>query len=94
MQINFEVADVPAEFSWNNMTGKAELLVGDDVILLQSPLNPTTHVSFSLKHTWHHRGAGHQVEIEKRRPLFIAGFRPNAFTVKVDGVIVAEATGR
>ena len=93
MRIEFEVADEPSWFTWDYMTGKAELGICDKVVPLQNPLNPLTHVSFTLKRTWRHTHDGHQVEVVKRRPLFFAGFRPNTFTISVDGESVAQAKG-
>lgn len=93
MQISFDVAGTPAEFRWNNMNGKTDLRIGDEMIELQAPLAPAALISVSLKRRWHHRAGEHEIEIIKVRPLFLAGFRRNAFTVKVDGVVVAEKKG-
>jgi hypothetical protein len=35
----------------------------------------------------------HKVVVEKVKPLFFAGFRPNAFKVLVDDQLVAEERG-
>jgi len=93
MVIAFDVAGLPGTFRWDNVTGKAELWAGDEYVELQNPWNPATHVSFTLTHTWRHTFGAHEIEIEKRRPLLLAGFRPNAFSVKVDGVVAAQANG-
>ena len=45
MQISFDIAGTPAEFRRQSSSGKAELLVGDDVVTLQSPLRVSTHFS-------------------------------------------------
>ena len=37
MRIEFDVAGTPAEFRWSSVTGRVELRVGDDSILLESP---------------------------------------------------------
>ena len=37
MRIGFDVAGTPAEFSWHGATGRVELRVGDDAVLLESP---------------------------------------------------------
>jgi hypothetical protein len=58
------------------------------------PFNPQAmFFSFSLTRVWRHQVGEHEVEIEKVRPLLLAGFRPNKFTVRVDGQVVAQARG-
>ena len=37
MRIEFDVAGTPAEFPWSGATGRVELRVGDDAVLLESP---------------------------------------------------------
>jgi hypothetical protein len=37
---------------------------------------------------------GHEIEIVKNRPRFFGGARANAYTISVDGIVVAEAAGR
>ena len=93
MVIHFEVAHQPASFRWDNITGKAELWALGDYALLQDPWNPATHISFTLNHTWRRQFGDHAIEVTKRRPLLLAGFRPNRFTVTVDDAVVAQATG-
>ena len=93
VRIAFDLDGLPAEFRWNNITGMTELVVAEQSTELQSPLNPATHFSMALKRTWQRRVADHDVEIEKVRPLFFGAVRPNVFTVRIDGVVVAQAKG-
>lgn len=69
------------------------LLVAGQVIGLQSPADIGAHFSCSLTRTWSHWVGEHEVKIVKVRPLFLAGFRANDFTVSVDGRVVAQARG-
>ena len=57
------------------------------------PLHPGTHFSFSLVQSWMRQIAGHEVLVERTRPLLFAGFRPQRLRVLVDGVQVAEQEG-
>lgn len=93
MRIPFELDGGPAEFHWNNVTGRAKLTVGGQTVGLQSSYAPSSHFSTSLKRVWRQPLGNHVVEIEKLRPLLLAGFRPNSFTVKIDGCVVAQARG-
>jgi hypothetical protein len=91
--ITFEVSGTAAEFRWNRITGTAVLTVGEDQIQLQSPWRPSTHWRARTTRTWQHQAHGHEIAILKVRPLFLAPFRENHFTIKVDGDVVAEASG-
>lgn len=94
MKIPFQVDGEPAEFRLSLVTGTAVLAIAGEVVVLQSPLNPMTHVSISTTRTWRHQVDGHSFEITKRRPVFLAPFRANEFSVAVDGRLVATAKGR
>jgi hypothetical protein len=93
MMISFDVAGVPARFRRNAWTGSAELRVADDVVVLQSPLRLSTQFNVHTSVVWRHRAGEHDIVIEKVRPRLFGGFRPNVFTIAVDGKTVAEATG-
>ncbi len=94
VKISFQVDGEPAEFRLSLMAGKAALAIAGDLVMLQSPLNPMTHVSISTTRTWRHQTGGHSFEITKRRPVFLAPFRANEFSVVVGGRLVATAKGR
>jgi hypothetical protein len=94
MVIRFPVGEVPAEFRNNALTGGAELELGQQIVKLQDPLKFSTHFQLGTTRSWATQTDGHEITIVKRRPRVIAGFRNNAFTVSVDGAVVAEATGR
>jgi hypothetical protein len=93
MLISFDVAGVPAEFNRNAQTERAELRIGDEVICLQGPFNPATHVELSTRKVWRRRVGDHEVIIEKVRPRMTGGLRDNSYKVWVDDAFVAEATG-
>jgi hypothetical protein len=93
MQISFDIAGTPAEFRRKSSTGKSELLVGDDVVLLQDPLHLPTHFSFKTKQMWQCQVGEHIVEIVRIRPRFIGGARKNSYTISVDTNQVAAAAG-
>ncbi|WP_426541713.1 hypothetical protein [Dapis sp. BLCC M126] len=93
MNIQFEVNGTPAEFRWNNITGAADLRVGDETLKLQNPLSLTSQFSSSRERTWQHNIDGHEIEIVKLRPAILPGFRESQFTVKVDGKVVVEVKG-
>jgi len=92
MRIEFDVAGTPAEFSWSGATGRVELRVGEDAVLLESPFWLSTHYRVVRTiHVWHDGDAEHVVELVKVKPRLKPG--PCAFTICVDSTVVAEATG-
>jgi len=93
MEISFDVAGTPAEFRRKSTTGKAELLVRDEVVLLQDPSRLSTHFSFKTKQMWHCEVGDHVIEIVRVRPRFVGGARKSSYTVSVDTVQVAAAAG-
>jgi hypothetical protein len=93
MRIEFTLDGVAAEFRRNWFTGRAELYFDGRSELLQDPLDPGTHVLFSRTKTWRRTFGTHEVVIEKLRPMLMAGFRPHAYRVQVDGHVVAEKRG-
>ena len=93
MTIVFEVDGQRVEFTRNGVTGRAGLLVDGEHLSLQSPWNPLTHWSLGRVRTWKATIRGRGVVIEKRRPALFAGFRPHAYRVLVDGLVVAEREG-
>jgi hypothetical protein len=94
MKIPFDIAGVSAEFRRSPHTGRAELHVGDDVILLQSPYQPSGWFEFRSKRVWRRRVGEHDVEVVKVRSMMPSGgTRPQSYTISVDKTVVAEATG-
>jgi hypothetical protein len=93
MDINFKIGDSAAAFHRNWFTGRASMNLADQIFNLQSPWNPATHLEFSLTRIWRVDLPDHKVVIEKVRPLFFPAFRPNAYKIFVDDLLVAEASG-
>jgi hypothetical protein len=94
VQLRFSVGSTDAVFSRSAFTGKATLAADGENIELQDPWNPATHFSLKLIRTWQAQFLGHEVVIEKRRPLLFAAFRSYTCRVFVDGQLVVEETGR
>jgi hypothetical protein len=93
MNITFKVGDASAAFYQNWFTGRTVMTVADQRFILQSLWNPSTYFGFRLTRTWKVEVQNHKVVVEKVKPLFFAGFRPNAFKVLVDDQLVAEERG-
>ena len=93
MQIAFSLNGVQVEFYRDQLTGRAELRMPNEVVSLQSPLNPATHFTLKLTKTWRQSIAGSEVVIEKVRPLLLAGLRPSKYRIFVDGQLAAEDEG-
>jgi len=93
MKLRFSVGNTDATFSRSSFTGKATLEIGGKDIELQNPLNPSTHFGFQLTRTWHVAILDYRIVIEKERPQFFAGFRPQTYRIRVDGQLVAQETG-
>ena len=84
------------EFSRNPWTGAMQLLVDGKRVARRSPFSPFTH--FALSKKWRHefsvgRTEIHKIVLEKERPWFIAGFRPQMYRVFVDGNLIHEQSG-
>ncbi|MEO7069780.1 MAG: hypothetical protein ABI131_04725 [Nostocoides sp.] len=94
MRIDFDVAGARAQLAWNGWTGRLGLAVGDRLMLLQNPWSPRTQLSLGRTRNWQVTVDEHAIEVQKRRPLMFAGFRPSDFTVRVDGHVAARQTGR
>ena len=93
MDITFKVDDSTATYTRNWFSGSETLAVDGNVRRLQSPLNPKTHFGWELVRSWEADVHQHKIMIEKTRPRFFAGFRPQAYRIFVDGNVVAEKTG-
>jgi hypothetical protein len=93
MRIEFTLGSETAEFQRNWFTGRAQLSVGGRTELLQEPGDIATHLKPSLTRTWRRTIGGHDIAIEKTRPLLVAGARPHFYRVLVDGNVVAETRG-
>jgi hypothetical protein len=93
MDVTFNVGTEPAVFRWTSMTGRAEIVVGDEHIMLQSPKSLSTHFQMSTERTWCQAVGGHEVKVVKSRPRLMGGLRPNSFTILVDGNVAASSSG-
>ncbi|MBI1369913.1 MAG: hypothetical protein GC162_14820 [Planctomycetes bacterium] len=93
MKFNVTISGKCVEFSRHWFTGRAVVTVDGVRVPLQSPYNLGTHFSFSCKRIWHVEFDGHTLVIEKSRPVFFAGLRPQSYRVFCDGELVAEETG-
>jgi hypothetical protein len=93
MRLTFPIGATTAEFRRNAFSGRASLVVGDQVMTLQSPYRLDTHFQPKTKQAWTRTVDGHVVEIVKERPLVMGGMRTNTFSVRVDGIVVAKGEG-
>ena len=93
MEIDFSIGNVPAKLHRGWFFGGMKLVTPAESIWLQHPLQPSTHFSFRLDRSWHRTISGHQVRVEKTRPLLVAGIRPQSYRVFVDGELVADVHG-
>ncbi len=93
MLIQFDVAGEPVEFYRNCFTGRAELRLRGEVVVLRSSLNLSTHFSLKLTRVLQHRLGEHEIAIEQTRPLLFAGLRPHEYRIAVDGVVVRQQRG-
>lgn len=93
MDIRFMAGTTPVTLSRHWFTGAMLLQSATEKIWVQHPWHPGTHFSFSLVQSWLRHIAGHEVLVERTRPLLFAGFRPQRLRVLVDGVQVAEQEG-
>ena len=92
-QFEFVVDGQPVAYRRNGMTGESKILTREGEIPLDSVLNPFTHFSLSLTKSKTSRDYEYEVIVEKKRPLFLAAFRPSSYRVFVNGQLVAEYVG-
>ncbi len=94
MQFSFEVGEQEkhvVSFEFNQMLGNVSIKVDDREVASDFRLLSLSLVkSYEFVVGTHER---HAVRIEKRRKLFLAGFRPQKYRVFVDGRLVAEHEG-
>jgi hypothetical protein len=93
MKMVFKAGETPVVFHRNWLTGKALLTTPTDAIELQSLSDISTYFSVSLKKCWSSNISGHDVVIEKTRPLLLAGFRHQHYKVFIDGNLTLEQSG-
>jgi hypothetical protein len=93
MDIDFNIDCSLATLSRSWFTGKMALEINGQELNLQNPLNPATHFSVKTFKVWSVEVANHNITIEKERPLFMAGLRPQTYRIFVDDQLVAEQTG-
>ena len=93
MQIDFEIDGRPVQYFRDAMVGTSGIRTPDGVTEIDSPLSPSTHFSLTLKKEKTVELYGHQVTVEKVRPLLFAGFRPSKYRILIDGVPCVETSG-
>ena len=93
MEIDFAIGNIPAKLQRDSFLGGMKLVTPSERIWLQHPLQPSTHFSFRLTRSWQRTISGHQVRVEKTRPLLLAGSRPHSYRVFVNGELVADTHG-
>ena len=93
MEIDFKIGDTPAVLKRGWFLGGLKVEAANKSFWLQHPLHPQTHFSLRLERHWELAVAGHKVRVEKVRPLMLAGVRPQAYRIFVDGTQVASARG-
>ena len=94
MDIRFEVDGKPARFRLSAWNGRADLSIGSETFLLQSPWKLRSQYQVSKERTWSQPVGEHLVEIVKERPLVAPTFRAASFTVLVDGNVTAQQRGK
>ena len=93
MTIQQTVAGRQVVFTRNWFSGLMTLSVDGAECTLQSPLNFGTHFSLNLKDAWLTHVGECALLIERIRPLWFAGLRPQTYRLLVDGELVAERHG-
>ena len=69
MDIRFMAGTTPVTLSRHWFTGAMLLQSATEKVWVQHPLHPGTHFSFSLVQSWLRHIAGHEVLVERTRPL-------------------------
>lgn len=93
MKISFNVGESPAQFHRDPFFGLANLVIDGQKTTLESPSQLGTHYSRATTKVWTVSHGRHTVEIDKVRPQWFGGLRPNMYIIKVDGAEVATSRG-
>jgi hypothetical protein len=93
MEIDFSIENVSVKLVRGWFLGGMKLVTPSESVWLQHPFQPSTHFSFRRERFWQRNISGHQVRVEKIRPLLAAGVRPQNYRVFVDGELVASTHG-
>jgi hypothetical protein len=99
VRLSFEVGEAEKsrlEFNRDWFTGRTVMTVNGNPIELASPWDLSTHFSAQLTQRYQFTVGDkerHEVVIEKKRPLFLGGFRRHMYQVFVDNSLVAESYG-
>lgn len=81
------------EFSRDWFTGRAVVRIDGKPQTLAGLMDFSTHFTLQLVRKWRFLVAQHEVVIEKFRPVFFAGLRPQIYRVFVDGTLIDEHHG-
>ena len=93
MRIEFDVGSMPVVLERNWFWGRMKLRTPAGDTILQHPINPSTHFSTHLAQAWEQEVNGKRIRVEKTRPLWFAGIRPQRYAVFVDGERIANREG-
>lgn len=80
----------------NCFTGRFTCTANGQVHILKTFWNPSAHFSTRLTNVYTVEVGTREkqlITIEHKRPLFVAGFRPQEYKVTVDGKVVSEYRG-
>ncbi|MBV9514934.1 MAG: hypothetical protein JO280_12980 [Mycobacteriaceae bacterium] len=93
MKITFNVGESSAQFHRDPFFGVANLVIDGQKSTLASLSQLGTSYDLRTTKVWTVSHGQHTVEIEKVRPQWVGGLRPNTYTIKVDGAVVATSRG-
>jgi hypothetical protein len=84
------------QFSRNRHTARIKVLVDNEEVASQNPLNLATHISFKLTKRFEFPVGSqekHLIRIEHIRPLLVAGFRKHLYRIFIDELFYKEYYG-
>jgi len=99
MRFSFQIGDshkIKIDFFRSGFWGAVSILADGKEVYKRSPLNPFIHFSTSLvrKYTFQIREPEHhEISVEKKRPLILAGLRSSQYEVFCDGNRIGEFSG-
>ena len=99
MELNFEIGQKEKTIliiKRNSFNGKFTYSENGIQNNLQSVLNIGTQINFKLTNNYEFEVGNnekHKIEIKHKRPLLLAGFRPQYFEIKINGEIKKEYKG-
>ena len=94
MELSFELEGQQVLYVRNSATGRVTLRVGVDLVTVESPYRPSTHMQLRTRHVRRVQFRVMTSRSSRRAPRMFGGLRENNYEITVDGRTVVQASGQ